>query len=154
MVTPSIGVKPYAQYAYNTKGSDRKTAAGATVAALGNDDTAWLVGISVGSAKDLKSFEGKKMAKNDWNANLWYQSVGTYALDQNSVDSDIFDGRLNMEGTVLKAQYMAQDNVALNFTGGWGQRKNSQYGTLAPKVDITGNIDNYSLYQFDVTYKL
>ncbi len=153
MVTPNIGVKPYAQYAYNTKGSDRKAAAGATVAALANDDTAWLVGISVGSAKDLKSFEGKKMAKNDWNANLWYQSVGTYALDQNSVDSDIFDGRLNMEGTVLKAQYMAQDNVALNFTGGWGKRKNSEYGTNAPKVDIAGNIDNYSLYQFDVTYK-
>ncbi len=93
------------------------------------------------------------MVKGDWFANLWYQDVGTYALDQNSVDSDIFDGRLNMEGTSLKAQYNVEDNIALNFTGSWGSRKNSQYSTQAPKVDITGNIDNYTLYQFDVTYK-
>jgi hypothetical protein len=153
MVTSNIGVRPYAEYAYNTLGSDRKAAAGSTVASYSNDDTAWLVGITVGSAKDLKSFEGKKMAKGDWSANLWYQSVGTYALDQNAVDSDIFDGRLNMEGTSLKAQYNLEDNVALNFTGAWGSRKNSQYGTMAPKVDVTGNIDDYTLYQFDVTYK-
>jgi hypothetical protein len=153
MATPTIGFRPYAEYAYNTRGSDRKNAAGATVAALSNDDTAWLVGITVSSAKDFKAFTGKKLAKNDWSANLWYQSVGTYALDQNSVDSDIFDGRLNMEGTVLKAQYMVEDNFALNFTGGWGGRKNSQYGTSAPKVDIAGNIDDYTLYQFDMTYK-
>ena len=153
MVTSNIGVRPYAEYAYNTLGSDRQAAAGTTVAGLSNDDTAWLVGIAVGSAKDLKSFEGKKMAKGDWFANLWYQETGTYALDQNAVDSDIFDGRLNMKGTSLKAQYNIEDNVALNFTGAWGSRKNSQYGTLAPKVDITGNIDNYTLYQFDVTYK-
>jgi hypothetical protein len=156
MVTSSIGIRPYAEYAYNTNGSDRKNAAGASVAALSNDDTAWLVGLTVGSAKDFKAFTGKKLAKNDWSANLWYQEVGTYALDQNSVDSDIFDGRLNMKGTILKAQYMVEDNFALNFTGGWGGRKNSQYGTTAPKVDIgdaTTNIDDYTLYQFDATYK-
>ena len=78
-------------------------------------------------------------------------------ITDNTVDSDIFDGRLNMKGTVLKAQYMVEDNFALNFTGGWGSRKNSQYGTTAPKVDIgdspTTNIDDYTLYQFDATYK-
>ena len=154
MVSSNIGVRPYAEYAYNTNGSDRKRASGV---AGSNDDTAWLVGLTVGSAKDFKSFTGKKLYKNDWNANLWYQSVGTYALDQNSVDSDIFDGRLNMEGTILKAQYMVEDNVALNFTGGWGSRKNNQYSSSAPKVDIgtagLTDIDNFNLYQFDVTYK-
>ena len=153
MVSSSIGVRPYAEYAYNTNGSDRQRAAGV---AGSNDDTAWLVGLTLGSAKDFKAFTGKKLAKNDWSANLWYQEVGTYALDQNSVDSDIFDGRLNMKGTVLKAQYMVEDNFALNFTGGWGSRKNSQYGTNAPKVDIgdkTTSIDDYTLYQFDATYK-
>ena len=153
MVSSNIGVRPYAEYAYNTNGSDRQRAAGV---AGSNDDTAWLVGLTVGSAKDFKAFTGKKLAKNDWSANLWYQEVGTYALDQNSVDSDIFDGRLNMKGTILKAQYMVEDNFALNFTGGWGSRKNSQYGTTAPKVDIgdnTTSIDDYTLYQFDATYK-
>ena len=159
MASSSIGIRPYAEYAYNTLGDERKNASGSTVIGLANDDTAWLVGVSVGSAKDLKSFEGKKMKANDWLLNLWYQSVGAYALDQNAVDSDIFDGRLNMEGTSLKAQYNIEDNVALNFTGAWGSRKNSQYGTMGPKNDIVtsstnnNSIDNYNLYQFDVTYK-
>ena len=151
MVTPNIGVRPYAEYAYNTLGSDRQRAAGV---AGSNDDTAWLVGITVGSGKDLKSFAGKKMAKDDWSLNLWYQDVGVWALDQNAVDTDIFDGRINMKGTTLKAQYNVEDNLLLNFTGGWGSRKNSQYQTVSGnKVDISGNIDDYTLYQFDVTYK-
>ncbi len=156
MVNDTIGVRPYAEYAVNLNADDRKAAAcraSSNYCNLSNDDTAWLVGLTVGSASDLKSFEGKKMAKGDWSANLWYQSVGAYSLNQNAVDSDIFDGRLNMEGTSLKAQYNVEDNIALNFTGSWGSRKNSQYSTQAPKVDITGNIDNYTLYQFDVTYK-
>ncbi len=156
MVSDSIGVRPYAEYALNLNADDRKAAACAatsTYCTLSKDDNAWLVGLTVGSAKDLASFEGKKMKKGDWSANLWYQSVGAYALNQNAVDSDIFDGRLNMEGTSLKAQYNVEDNLALNFTGAWGSRKNSQYSTQGPKVDIAGNIDNYTLYQFDATYK-
>ena len=156
MVTDSIGVRPYGEYAVNLNADDRKAAACRATAAyctLSNDDNAWLVGLTIGSAADLKSFEGKKMKKGDWSANLWYQSVGAYALNQNAVDSDIFDGRLNMEGTSLKAQYNVEDNLALNFTGAWGSRKNSEYSTQGPKVDITGNIDDYTLYQFDATYK-
>ena len=153
MATSSIGVRPYAEYAYNTNGSDRKNAAGAAYANLSTDDTAWLVGVAIGSAKDLKSFEGKKMAKGDWSANLWYQEVGTFALDQNAVDTDIFDGRLNMKGTTLKAQYNVQDNVALNFTSAFGDRKNSQYGTTYTKADLGYNGTKFNLYQFDLTYK-
>ena len=156
MAMENIGLRAYGEYAYNTRGNDRKAAAclnNPTYCGLDNDDTAWLVGLSVGSAKDLKSFEGKKMAKGDWFANLWYQSVGIYALDQNAVDTDIFDGRINMEGTSLKAQYNVLDNVALNVTGAWGKRKNGQYGTNYSKADISSNGDNFDLYQFDVTYK-
>ena len=159
MVTSNIGVRPYAEYAYNTDGSARKAAAGAGVASLSLDDTAWLVGVTVGSAKDLKSFEGKKMSKGDWSANLWYQSVGVYALDANSVDTDIFDGRINMEGTTFKAQYNVQDNVALNFTAAHGTRKNDQYAAVSgAKADIVYSssdaaIRNLDLLQFDVTYK-
>ena len=151
MATSSIGVRPYAEYAVNTDASARQKAAGV---AGSKDDNAWLVGVTVGSAKDLKSFEAKKMGKGDWSANLWYQSVGAYALDANSVDTDIFDGRINMEGTSFKAQYNVEDNVALNFTGAWGDRKNDQYATVSgAKVDVPGNIKSLNLYQFDVTYK-
>ena len=161
MATSNIGVRPYAEYAYNTLGSDRRNSAIAAssggiktaLQAAGNDDSAWLVGVSVGSAKDLKSFAAKKMVAGDWSANLWYQSVGTYALDVNAVDTDIFDGRVNMEGTTLKAQYNVQDNVALNFTGAWGDRKNNAYGTTYSKADLGYNGTKFELYQFDVTYK-
>ena len=155
MATSNIGVRPYAEYAYNTLGDERQAAAerAGFTTGLSKDDYAWLVGISVGSAKDLKAFEGKKMAKGDWNLNLWYQETGIYALDVNAVDTDIFDGRLNMKGTTLKAQYNVADNVMLNFTGGWGKRNNSQYGTNYSKADLTINGDNFELYQFDATYK-
>jgi hypothetical protein len=156
LATSRIGVRPYAEYAVNTRGSDRYNSACAAsnaVCGLGNDDSAWLVGLTVGSAKDLKSFEGKKMAQGDWSLNLWYQSVGTFALDQNAVDTDIFDGRVNMEGTTLKAQYNVQDNVALNFTSAFGDRKNSKYGTTYTKADLGYNGTKFELFQFDVTYK-
>jgi hypothetical protein len=151
MVSNNVGIRPYAEYAYNTRGSDRQTASGI---AGSNDDSAWLVGFSVASAKDFKSFQSKKMFAGDWNVNLWYQDVGVYALDPNSVDTDIFDGRVNMKGTSLKAQYNVQDNVMLNFTGGWGTRKNAQYATAAgAKVDLNGDVKSVDVYQFDVTYK-
>jgi hypothetical protein len=58
MVTSNIGIRPYAEYAYNTNGSDRQAAAcriNTNMCGKSNDDTAWLVGFSVGSAKDFKS---------------------------------------------------------------------------------------------------
>ena len=57
------------------------------------------------------------------------------------------------KGKTYRRSLKTTDNVALNFTGAWGSRKNSQYGTTAPKTDIGGSIDNFTLYQFDVTYK-
>ena len=93
------------------------------------------------------------MAKDDWSLNLWYQDVGIWALDPNAVDTDIFDGRLNMKGTTLKAQYNVEDNLLLNFTGGWATRKNDAYGTTWTKADLNQNLKNFELYQFDVTYK-
>jgi polyhydroxyalkanoate synthesis regulator phasin len=156
MVSSNIGIKGYGEYAWNTMADRRRAAAegpGGITAGFDQDDSAWLLGLTVGSAKDLKAFEGKKLAEGDWNINGWYQSVGTYALDPNSVDSDIFDGKINMKGYSLKAQYNIQDNVAFNFTGSWGKRKNSQYGTTYTKADLGINGDDFELYQFDVTYK-
>jgi hypothetical protein len=157
MVSDSMGVKFYGEYANNLAGTDRYDKAcaltGNLVCGLGDDHDAWLLGIVVGSASDLKSLEGGKLKQGQWNANLWYQSVGAYALDPNSVDSDIFDGRVNMEGTSLKAAYMATDGVALKFTGSWGSRKNNNLGAGGSGGDIALNLKDYNLYQFDVEYK-
>jgi len=157
LVSDSMGMKLYGEYAINMDGRDRYNKAcalsGNLVCDKGDDHNAWLLGVVFGSASDLKSLEGGKLKQGQWNANLWYQSVGAYALDPNSVDSDIFDGRVNMEGTSLKAAYMATDGVALKFTGAWGSRKNNNLGAGGSGGDIALNLKDYTLYQFDVEYK-
>ena len=82
-----------------------------------------------------------------------FDSKKSFIIDQNAVDTDIFDGRVNMEGTSFKAQYNIEDNIALNFTGAWGDRKNHSYGTTYTKADLGYNGTKFELYQFDVTYK-
>lgn len=164
MVSNSIGVRLFGDYVKNTNGNDRfnaavaNTAAGAArnnIQAAGNDDTAWMLGVAVGSAKDLKAFEGNKMAKGDWSARLWYQDVGVYSVDQNAVDSDFMDSRVNMKGTVLKGQYNIQDNVAVNLAYGHATRKNGLLATTySGGADIsTLNLNSFDLLQLDLTYK-
>ena len=149
----SVGVKAFGDYVYNTSGSDRCAAAGAAVCALGNDDNAWMLGLAVGSAKDFKSFEGGKMAKGDWAARIWYQDVGAYSIDPNAVDSDFMDSRVNMKGTVLKAQYNFTDNVFANFAYGHATRKNKALGSAGAAQDLGLNLNDFDLVQLDLTYK-
>ncbi len=162
MVSSNVGVRVFGDYAYNTSGDDRykaavaATAAGAArnqVSAAGNDDTAWMLGVAIGSAKDLKAFEGNKMAKGDWSARIWYQDVGAYSVDANAVDSDFMDSRVNMKGTVIKAQYNFQDNVYANFAYGHATRKNDALGTGGAAKDLDLNLNSYDLVQLDLTYK-
>ena len=164
MASSNIGVRLFGDYVYNTSGSDRYHAAVAAttagvarnaVSAAGNDDTAWLLGLAIGSAPDLKAFEGNKMAKGDWSARIWYQDVGVYSVDQNAVDSDFMDSRVNMKGTIFKAQYNIQDNVAVNFAAGHATRKNNSLASAVGGGNDLANInlDKYNLYQLDLTYK-
>ena len=152
MVTDSIGVRVYGDYAYNTDASAR--CAKASGLACG-DDSAWLLGLVVGSAKNLKAFESNKMGKGDWSARIWYQDVGAYSVDQNAVDSDFFDSRVNMKGTVFKGQYNVQDNVFANLSYGHATRKNNVLGTpTGAGNDIGGiNLTSFDLLQLDLTYK-
>ena len=157
-VSDGTGMKVYGEYANNLSGSARSAAAcnqvnTNAVCGLGDDHTAWLLGLVYSSAKDLASVESGKGKEGDWSANLWYQSVGAYALDPSAVDSDIFDGRVNMEGTSLKGQYLIQDNVAFNFTGAYGRSKNRNLGAGGSGGDLALNLRDYTLYQFDLTYK-
>ena len=165
MASSNIGLRLFGDYVYNTSGSDRAAAACAAapsgavrtaVCAAGNDDTAWMLGVHVGSAKDLKAFEGNKMVAGDWSARLWYQDVGVYSVDQNAVDSDFMDSRVNMKGTIFKGQYNIKDNVFANFAYGHGTRKNGALATAAAYGsgnDLSQNLNSYDLLQFDLTYK-
>ena len=162
MGTSSIGVRLFGDYVYNTSGSDRYNAAVAaspagatrnTISAAGNDDTAWMLGVAVGSAADFKSFEANKMVKGDWAARIWYQDVGAYSVDPNAVDSDFMDSRVNMKGAVVKAQYNFTDNVYTNFAYGHATRKNSALGTAGAAQDLAINLKDLDLLQLDLTYK-
>ena len=163
MATDSIGMRIYGDYAQNfdadARAREASAVSGGPAAAAngssGSDDKAWLVGIVIASAKDLKSMQSLKPKAGDYSLNLWYQSIGVWATDQGLGDSDIFDSRVNTEGFVAKAQYNFEDNVALNLTGGWGSVKNKTYGTpYTAGADLSQiNIDDFTLYQADLTYR-
>ena len=156
MVSSNVGIRAFGDYVNNLSGTDRYNAACAASSiycGLGDDHTAWMFGVAVGSAKDLKAFESNKMVKGDWAARVWYQDVGTYAVDQNAVDSDIFDSRVNMKGTTFKAQYNIQDNVFANFAYGHATRKNSSIAAAGGGNDIPLNLNSFDLIQLDLTYK-
>jgi hypothetical protein len=152
-----LSYKLFGDFVYNTSGEDRynnaianATAAGVSATAVrnaGNDDTAWLLGAGV------KSAAGKAPTQGDWEARMWYQDVGVYAVDQNAVDSDFMDSRVNMKGVVLKAQYNVRDNVFVYFAAGQATRKNHGLTAVGTASDIGLNLNNYQLYQLDLTYK-
>lgn len=161
MVSSNLGLRVFGDYVKNLSGNDRADAACAAttvaqgkakVCGAGNDDTAWLLGLAIGSAKDLKAFEGNKMAKGDWSARIWYQDVGAYSVDPNAVDSDFMDSRVNLKGVVFKTQYNLRDNVAINFAAGHATRKNGDLGTTGAG-DLALNLNSFDLYQLDLTYK-
>jgi polyhydroxyalkanoate synthesis regulator phasin len=152
MTGSEIGLRLYGDYVYNMSGTDRYNNDTAHVSSARGDDKAWLLGFVVGSAKDLKAFEGNKMKAGDWQGRIWYQDVGVYSLDNNLTDSDFFDGRLNIKGEVFKAQYNIEDNVFVNFAYGHGTRKNKN--VIASGIsDIDLDINNMNLWQLDLTYK-
>ena len=156
MATSNIGIRAYGDYVWNTSADDRAKHSGLASAAngsSGSDDTAWLLGVMVGSAKDLKSFEGNKMKAGDWSARLWYQDVGVWSVDANAVDSDFMDSRVNMAGTTFKAKYNIEDNIIADFAYGHATRKNNTYGSAGSASDLALNLDSFDLLQFDVTYK-
>ena len=152
MITDSVGMRVYGDYAVNTDADARALKAGIT---SNIDDTAWMLGLVVASAKDLKSFEGAKAKKGDWQGNLWYQEIGLFAVDPSLGDSDIFDSRLNFKGVTFKGQYLFEDNVAFNLTASHGSRLNSKFNTpYSAGADLSGlNLNKFDLIQLDLTYK-
>jgi polyhydroxyalkanoate synthesis regulator phasin len=151
----TIGYKAFGDFVTNLDGDKRCKTLTGNACNSGNEDNAWLLGAQIASVQDPK---GKKSTKGDWKAKLWYQSVGAFSLDPNAVDSDFMDSRVNMEGIVFKGEYNLRDNVFLNFAAGWADIKEKNYNTFSntygvQKGDIDGKLDNYSLYQLDMTYK-
>ena len=140
-----LPMRIFGEFADNIEGHDRAHAA----ADLGGFEAhtgqhyAWMIGGAIGQLKK----------KGDWELRAWYQYAQQYALDPNLVDSDIFDDRINQKGVAVKAGYLLADAISLNLTYAYAWRINGSLGT-GGLGDIQVNpLDQYQLFQADMSVK-
>jgi hypothetical protein len=106
----------FGDYARNLDAAARAGNAGHPNA---HEGTAFQVGASIGQARK----------KGDLELRGWYQHTEQFALDQNLVDDDIFDGRLNMQGWFIQGTYMITDGASIILQYSHGSRIDSNLGT-------------------------
>src|SRR5437773_10775986 len=132
----------FGDFATNFEGDDRATAAGQP--GKGGDRYAYQIGLGIGQLKK----------KHDWEISAWWQHQDQYSLDPNLVDSDLFDGQLNIHGVGVTAAYnlSAAVNLTLNYGHGWWYNHN--LGTGGSNVAIAINpTDQYNLFTADLNVK-
>jgi cell division protein FtsB len=136
-----IPMRVFGDFATNFDADDRATAAGHS--GKGDDRYAYQIGLGVGQLKK----------KHDWQIEGWWQHQDQYALDPNLVDSDLFNSDLNLEGVAVKAGYMLADAVVFNLTYAYAWRIDDSIGT-GGRGDITINpVDQYQIFQADLSFK-
>ena len=137
----NLPMRIFGDFAVNLEADDRAEAAGH--AGGGGQRYAWELGLGVGQLK----------AKNDWEIRAWWQHSDQFSLDPNLVDSDLFDARVNIQGIGVKAGYMVADAISLNLTYGYGWRVNGSYGTGGIGNIPINPVDQYQLFQADMSVK-
>ncbi|HKI71570.1 MAG TPA: putative porin [Verrucomicrobiae bacterium] len=132
----------FGDFSANLEADDRATAAGHP--GFGDERYAYQVGAGVGQLKQ----------KHDWQIDIAYQHSEQYALDPNLVDDDIFDGRQNMHGIIVRAGYALSDAVIFNVTWNYGWRINDNLGTGGTPIAIGINpVDQYQFFVADLNIK-
>lgn len=137
----NIPMRIFGDFATNFDADDRAAAAGHP--GKGGDRYAYQIGLGIGQLK----------RKHDWEIDAWWQHQDQYALDPNLVDSDIFDSRLNLEGVAVKAGYMLADAVVFNLTWTYGWRIDDSLGTGGTGDIAINPLDQYQLFQADLSLK-
>jgi len=92
-------------------------------------------------------------AKRDWQLNVFWMHSEQYSLDPNLVDSDMFDGRVNMEGVVVQAGYALSDAVTFNIQYGHAWRIDSTLGTGGAHDIAVNPMEEYQIFQADLNLK-
>jgi hypothetical protein len=136
-----LPMRIFSDFATNFDADDRAEAAGHPGG--GGQRYAWILGLGVGQLK----------AKKDWEIRAWWQHTEQFSLDPNLVDSDIFDSRVNIQGVAVKAGYMLADAISLNLTYSYGWRTNGNYGTGGVGDIGINPVDQYQLFQADMSVK-
>ncbi len=135
----------WGDFAYNLDASDRAHQAQlAGDAPVGNHGFAVQAGIAVGNVKH----------KGDWEANVYYERTEAYSLDQNLIDDDFFDARVNIQGVRARGTYAFTDAISLTLTYGFATQIDSRIGTGASTVSINTNpLRDFQIWMFDLNYK-
>jgi hypothetical protein len=131
----------FGDFAVNLDAEDRARAAGSPQDE--DERYAYQIGVGLGQLK----------AKGEWQIQAFWQHAEQHSLDPNLIDSDIFDGRLNMEGVAIQAGYAISDAVTFNLTYAYGEQINDRIGT-GGSGDIGVNpLREYQLFQADLNFK-
>jgi Putative porin len=145
------------QAAFNAQSSQLLNTAGLSLipSAQTHDTTAYQIGVAVGNKGSLGLVTGSTSRKHAWEFRTYWQHIEQYALDPNLVDSDFFEGRLNMEGVYTALAYGFNENIIATARYGYARRINGKLGTGGSNQDIPqmNPIEYYNLLQLDVTCK-
>ena len=164
-----VNIRLFGDYAQNLEGGDRARAAFAAQSspvfngsgiitipsAQTSDNKAYQVGFAIGSNDGLGLVYGSVSHKHAWEFRTYWQHVEQYALDPNLIDSDFFEGRLNMQGIYTAAAYGLTDNMIATIRYGYAMRINDKLGTGGKNSDIPqmNPIDKFNLLQLDLTLR-
>ena len=126
-----------------------------TYGAQVSDVVAYQIGFAIGNGDKLGLATGSVAKKNTWELRSYWQSIGQYALDPNLLDSDVFEGRGNLQGVVVALAYSLTDNLIATVRYANARRINDKVGTGGSNLDIPqiNPIQHYNLLQLDVTLK-
>lgn len=161
-----LDARVFGDASYNLEGADRAKAAAAgyanwlasqatppTISGFSpqkNEDKAWQLGLAIGNEG---GWSGK--SRHPWEFKTYWEHTEQYALDPNLIDSDVFEGRENMEGINVQLAYGFTKNVIGTVRYAHGDRINNKLGTGGSNQDIPqmNPIAHYDLLQLDLTLK-
>ncbi|MFO1475925.1 MAG: putative porin [Verrucomicrobiota bacterium] len=161
----------FGDLAFNIQGNERAQAAwnvGRTVNAFPaypteapkNQNLAYQFGIGFGSEDIVYGptqgvVYGSGSRRNAWEARVYWQHVEQFALDVNTLDSDFFEGRGNLEGIYTAFAYSFTDCIIGTVRYGYAKRITTTLDTggYNPDLQALNPIDNYNLFQFDLTWR-
>lgn len=136
-----LPMRLFGEYARNFSGDDRARAAGHPDKT--DQVNAYQIGLGIGKLKE----------KHTWELRGFWQHAEQFSLDPNLVDSDIFDSRVNMEGFAFLFGYAITDAVTANLTYAHGWPIDTDLGTGGVGDIGINPVDDYDLFQADLSFK-
>jgi hypothetical protein len=140
----------FGDFAKNLDADARATAA--KLPQYGGQDTAYQIGLAYGN---LGMVYGQVAKKGTWEIRAYWQRIEQFALDPNLIDSDFFEGRTNLQGLYVAGAYSFTDAIIATLRYGYAQRINRNLGTGGSNPDLPylNPIDDYRIFQFDLTWR-